>query len=268
MSNIVDPKTLAKDFWEDMDATDFKIDRVIVGQKSSKNPSYVKGEFNFMSGSSTPIVKECKLVVPTKGRVLYGGPKGKALCGSDNFMDPSPRFETPVSSSCMECPLKDWDFNEDKSHWAKRLDTPHKPDLEKPLCQESYTMLMATSDWSPFFMSFQKSQIQLIKKQLLSVLRTKWMGTAPFHVAFDMGLKDEGNWYSVTFSNFREASSPEMGTAMYQEWKARAAGAAAKQYEDMDKAKETSGEATKASEPPLPGEGDAPHWDSDEEIPF
>ena len=238
MSNIVDPRTLAKDFWSEMDPSDFSIDRAYVGQKTSKNPKAVKGHFNFSSGTSTPLVENCKLIVPTKGRVLYGGPKGRALCASDNFMEPSPRIQTPVSKSCLDCPLKDWDYNEDKQLWSEKMITDHPIDLKKPLCQDSYSMLMATDKWAPFFISFQKTQIAVLKKQLLSRLRTEWFKHAPFHVAFDMGLKDEGTYYSVTFTNFREVEDKSMGTGLYQAWKSRASEAVAKQYEEMDNEKD------------------------------
>lgn len=266
MSNLVDPNTLAAGFWDGLDATDFAVPRVSIGQPTSDKG--LPGKFNFNNGSHRDDMLECKLIVPSKTRVLYAG-RGRSRCASDNYYEPSKRIVNPVSPNCLACPLSQWETNPEKEAMAKELGADSKLDLNKPLCAEVFNLLMADKDWNLFFIGFQKTQLKVVKDKLFSRLKYGFNGEPPFQVAFDMKLKKVSgankSYYEVEFENFRVAPDKQRGAELVAMWKSRAAEVLAHQHEEMDK--QHDGPRT-VNDPPMPTAQDAPDIDTEEKLPF
>lgn len=263
MSDIVDPRTIASGFWDDLDTQDFAIPRVTLGQATSTKGE--PGKFNFNTGLSVAAMLHCVLIVPRKTRVLYQG-KGKSRCASDNFYEPSRRISEPVTTNCLTCPLAQWGDDPVKNEWAQKIGDS-KYDGKKPLCTETYNLLMADNKWNLFNIGFQKVQLKTVSEKLFTRLRYNFGGVPPFHVAFDMeATRVSGNdrvYYTVDFKNFRELDEEgkSRATSIYQGWKDRFGDALAKQHEDMDNEKSEPKDVT-------PSYDEAPMPDSNDEIPF
>jgi hypothetical protein len=242
MSNeLVDPKTMAQNFWSHLSAEDFSAPIVSIGQGTGNKG--LPGHFIFNSGDQKPELKNCKLIHVKKGRVLYSS-KSRSLCGSDDFYRPAARHENKMSVDCNSCQLKEWGANDIKESVKKRHGLDMVKDLEKPMCHETYNLLMADENCNPFFISFAKTQLKVVSEKLLSRLRMGFGSYAPFLVAYDMSLvKQQGNgvsYYSVAFNNFRPVEGKEAAdvTALYQAWASKAAEVLARQYQESDLAHE------------------------------
>jgi len=262
---LVNPEDFAsasEEFWGDsnLDKNDFAIPRVSIGQATSKSGE--PGHFNYNNGQSFKTLQQVRLIVPKKTRVLYGD--GASRCKSDNFVQPSPFVKNPISSSCAYCPAAQWgDDDEEKMALAKELGV-QEGQRYKPLCNETYNLLMADQYWSPFFISFQKTQLKVVQEKLFS--RLKAMRKPPYVVAFDMELnKVTGTnklYYTVDFLNFTELSDEDVsiGQGIYKQFKDTAEGLLAQQHEEMD-------QSHKSSEAPMP-DAEPPNFDDSEGIPF
>jgi len=235
---IVDPRALAQDFWGNLSSEDFSAPIVSIGQGTGTKG--LPGNFIFNSGDEKPELLNCKLIYVKKGRVLYSS-KSRSLCGSDDFYKPADRHENKMSIDCATCPLKDWGANETKETIKKQHGLTLVKDLEKPMCHETYNLLMADENCHPFFISFQKSQLKVVSEKLLSRLRMSFGSHAPFLVSFDMSLfKKQGSgvsYYTTVFENFKPLENAEeidKMTTMYRAWASKAADVLARQYEESD----------------------------------
>ena len=248
----------SQDYWGEtnLGQSDFAIPRVKIGQPTSDGEA---GKFLFNNGQALDALLGVKLIVPRKTRVLYHG-RGRARCKSDDFFKPSSYVVNPVSSNCQTCFASAWDESEEKARLAAEIGAK---DLNKPLCNETYNLLCADMDWNLFFISFQKTQLTIVKEKLFSRLRS--FGKPAFEMMFDMKLVlNQGagrKWYSVVFDNFLPANSPEKGRALWAEYSKVAQQILSEQHEAMDKEKDVS--------EPWPTENDhAPSFNTDEELPF
>lgn len=275
MSNVVPrgPGELSnpgEDFWGNLDRTDFAILRCVVGQGTSKDGK-VPGAFNFSNKTHTTELLNCKLIVPLKTRVLYDG-LGPARCGSDDYYSPSPRFAKPISNNCLTCPASAWGEDiPEKNKLHKDLRSKQK--LNTPLCKETYNLLMADTNNSPFFLQFQGVQLKVVSEELFSRIRYDYPGLHPATVAFDMQViqktKGVDSWYQVEFSNFRECDTPDLCIAMYKAHSKSAKTQLAKQHAEMDAEKSESARPVNDSDWPPPTEKDEPPViDDRDEIPF
>ena len=249
-------QALANEFWGEMDSGDFKIPRVSIGQPTTKQAKGKPGHFNYSNGKSIELIENVKLILPKKTRVLYQG-NNRARCKSDNFYQPSAYVQDPISNDCLKCPAAQWgDRDRVKVALAEELQVK---DVEKPLCSETYNLLMADGNWMPFWANFQKAQLKIVGEQLFSRLRYDYNHVPPYGVAFDMRLKKIENgmnsYYTVTFDSFRVLDSYEPGAKLYQALSKRAQEILAQEHENMDRAHDQA-----ASEPP--------GFDANEEIPF
>src|SRR5690606_28313908 len=135
----------------------------------------------------------------------------------------------------------------------------------KPMCKETYNLMMVDGENRPFIISFQGTNLKVVSEKLFS--RLKYQKLPPFHVAFDMKLfrteDRQGNgYYNVAFENFREASDKELMTELYQSYRQRAQAIVSEQHESMDRAHDA--EPRDVSEV----SHGAPDFDSNEELPF
>lgn len=265
LQNNNDLKGMANEFWgsTNLDRSDFAIPRVSLGQPTSKVGE--PGHFNFNNGESRKEMLKCKLVVPQKTRVLYGS--GASRCKSDNFVEPSPFVSNPVSSSCMTCPASQWgDDDPVKQMLGDELGID-AGQLYKPLCNETYNLLMADEKWQPFFIGFQKTQLKVVQEKLFSRLQS--LGIPPYMVEFDMTLEkitgDRTVYYSVKFDNFKQCNEEdaEIGRGLYGQYSKRAQEILSKQHEEMD-------ENHRKESVPMPDDEypHVPEMDEVEEMPF
>lgn len=265
MSNeLINPKDfqgLADDFWgsSNLDKSDFAIPRVSIGQPTSKKGE--PGHFNYNNGTSVRFIKGCKLIVPQKTRVLYGN--SASVCKSDNSIEPSSFVREPISKNCMSCYASSWgDDIPEKIELAKKLGVK-EGEWNKPLCTETYNLLLADEKWQPFFIAFQKTQIKVVQEKLFS--RLKAMRVPPYIVSFDLSLaKITGNnqvYYSAVFEEFKEVSKEEqkIGHDLWAAYSKSAQTILSNQHEAMDQ------EHRKVESIPTDG---APMPDYDEPLPF
>lgn len=238
--DIVDPRAMASGFWDSLSAEDFSAPIVSIGQGTGSKG--LPGHFIFNNGKpEVPSLLNCKLLHVKKGRVLYSN-KSRSLCGSDDFYKPASRHKDKMSDDCMMCLLKDWGSNLKKEDIKKRFGLDMVKDLEKPMCHETYNLLMADENCNPFFISFQKSQLKIVSEKLLSRIKMNFGGCLPFLVAYDMSLvKKQGpgvSYYIVVFENFRpvdpESEEAKTMTAMYSAWSSKASDVLAREYADSD----------------------------------
>jgi hypothetical protein len=240
MSNeMVNPQ----DFWSatNLDQSDFAIPRITIGQANTTKGK--PGYFNYNSGSSVEEMKGCKILVPRKTRVLYGkGINSRSRCKSDNFYNPSKHVEHPISSSCVSCYAAQWGDAPEKVTLAKELGAN---DVNKPLCAETYNILMADGSWNMFFISFQKTQLKLVQEKLFSRLQSEFAGIPPYAVGFDMKLERiqsaNGNvYYSTVFDNFRTVDDYDVGEKLWRQYSTRAEDILSTQHEGMDTEKDVT----------------------------
>jgi hypothetical protein len=235
MSNLVDPKTIAATFWDTMEVKDFTVPRVELGQNVGKIGSGGKaGKFVFNTGEVRDSMLECKLLVPTKTRVLYGA--GSARCASDNFFNPSDRIQNPVSANCLTCPVAQWGEDPLKDKVAEET-KPKNYNPKKPLCNETYNLLMADKDWNLFFIKFQKTQLKIVSEKLFTRLRYNFGANPPYEVAFDLkSVPVDDTYFNIEFDNFRVIPDEQKTVAQdaYMSWSSRAKDVLAKQHKEMD----------------------------------
>lgn len=241
MSNLTEYNP---NFWEGMDPSEFAIPYVSIGQPLTKKGGK-HGEFNYNNGNMVKELKNCKLLRVLKTRVLFGKSfTDPSLCSSDDFYVPSPRVKDPVSASCLNCVAAQWgdDIPEKaalaKRLWGKNID-------RKPMCAETYNLLMADENNNPFFIKFQKTHLKIAQEKLFSRLKFGFVGTNPYLVAFDMKTKEEGQGYFVpVFENFHllEGDEAVRADAAYRAYAAGAHNALAKEHEAMDAEKSDDSE--------------------------
>lgn len=250
-----------QDFWGNMETKDFGIPHVSIGQPTTKSKKGKPGFFNYSNGKSVERIDNVKLIVPTKTRVLYQG-EGRARCKSDNYYHPSGFVKDPISQNCMTCPASQWgDRDPAKLKIAAELNVK---DVEKPLCTETYNLMMADGNWMPFFAQFQKTQIKVVSEQLFSRIRYDYNRVPPYAVAFDMSLRKvesgNNNYYTVVFDCFRVVDDYKRGEDLYLAFSKRAHEILAKDHETMDQRHDQAKDVTPFSS----GDG----FNPDEEIPF
>jgi hypothetical protein len=237
MSESKELAVSSQDYWGEtnLDKSDFAIPRVRIGQPTSDGEA---GKFLFNNGMAVESLVGIKLIVPRKTRVLYHG-RNRARCKSDDFFSPSSFVSNPISSNCMSCPASQWGESDFKAQLASELGVR---EVEKPLCTETYNLLCADLDWNLFFISFQKSQLSIVKEKLFS--RLKSFGKPAFEIQFDMKLVlNQGagrKWYSVVFDNFLPASGADKGRVLWAEYSKVAQSILSEQHEAMDKEKDVS----------------------------
>ena len=252
-------------FWDDFGAKDFEPPLVSIGQPSSAKK--VAGEFNFNTGKHTPVLKHVKLLVPRKGRVLFSD--NKAACASDNSHVPSARIQNPVSPSCEGCFAAQWgDSDPRKSALYRKLGLSFGE--EKPLCAETYNLIMVDENMSPFIISFYKAQLEPVKKKLFSKLRFEFGHVEPWQVAFDMSLEKgtgKGNYYVVRFDHFMvvDEDEKERLEVLYRSMSSRANNIIGEQFEKADE--EARSQEASSQAPPWKDE-ETPQFSADDEIPF
>ena len=238
MSNEIAVKGMAPvaDFWGDMGQEDFAIPSVTIGQPTSSKGTM--GQYNYNNGLAVPFLNGVSLLVPSKTRRMFAGKGKPTRCGSSNFHNPDERYQNPPSKSCMNCPMAVWDENPAKIAMAKELGITHS--LEKPLCDQTYTLLMVDGEGVPFFIDFRSSSLKIIQEKLFSRLRLEFVGVAPFAVQFDMSLlrldAKKGVYYESVFGNFRVGSQEraEKLGSLYQQYSKRAANLREDQISKMD----------------------------------
>lgn len=221
------------DGWGNMDRSDFKIPMVKIAQPTSKKGT--PGYFVYNNGKEVQVFENCKLIVPSKRRVLFGETyESASRCGSDNFHYPSANIKDPVSDVCGSCPAAQWgDSDEVKLDWHKKL--KRKPGTEKqPLCAEVYLLLMGDENNSPFFISFMKTQLKIVSEKLLSRIRQEYPGSRPYEVSFSMGLERTDAYYSVDFDDFKLLDDYSIPEKLYQAYSKTANDIATKEFDAMD----------------------------------
>lgn len=246
------------DFWGGMETKDFGIPHVRIGQPTTKDNKGKSGHFNYSNGKSVEMIESVKLIVPKKTRVLYQG-EGRARCKSDNYYHPSGYVKDPISNNCMTCPASQWGENDPtKVALARELGVK---DVNKPLCNETFNLLMADQNWMPFFAQFQKTQLKLVSEQLFSRIRYDYNHVPPYAVAFDMRLKKiqsgMNNYYVVQFDSFRVLDEYGPGEKLYNSFSSRVQEILARDHETMDTQYDKAKDVT-------PEMG----FDPNEEIPF
>lgn len=259
---VADPSS----FWSEMESSDFAIPSVTIGQATSSKGA--AGEFNFNSGATTKKIVGVSLLVPSKTRTLFAGKGRPTRCGSDNFHVPSPRYEKPVSQSCLSCYAAMWGREDEEKRQLHSL-LGIKKDVNQPLCQQTYSMMFLDGDGNPFFMDFRSSALKIVQEKLLSRLRMGFSRTHPTAVEFDMEISrndgKQGVFYEPEFTNFR-ISAPERAAIalnLYGQYSKRAQSLRSEQIAKMDEA--TAKEADfQYNQPPA----DTAGFDPSEDVPF
>lgn len=253
-------------FWGEMESSDFAIPSVTIGQGTSVKG--VVGEFNFNNGSHTKTIVGVSLLVPSKTRTLFAGKGKPTRCGSDNFHTPSPRYQNPISQSCLTCYAAAWGRDDDDKRQLHGL-LGVKKDVNQPLCQQTYSMMFLDSDGNPFFMDFRSSALKIVQEKLLSRLRMGFSRTHPTAVQFDMAIfrndGKEGAFYEPVFDNFRisDFGRSAIASGLYSQYSKRAQSLRSDQIAKMDEA------TAKASEfQPNEAPMDAAGFDPSEDVPF
>lgn len=240
MSNIV-PKTV-EGYWDSMETKDFAIPHGKLGQPMSRKGE--PGKYNLSSGVSFTNMR-VKLLAPLKTRVLYGkGMSVRSLCGSDNFYNPAPRFQPPISASCLTCYAAEWGDDDQKVALAATLE--RKGNIKPPLCKETYNLLMVDDKNQPFFMAFQGTALKAVSEKLLTVLKYKFH--APYLVEFNMGVIETVGEYKVflpTFDSFAvlEGEAAQAMADVYSSFSGKAREQLADLHEQMDAEKGDSDES-------------------------
>jgi hypothetical protein len=223
------------EFWGNLEpAKDFAIPRVDIGQPTSKGEA---GHFNFNNGRSDKVLKACKLLAPTKTRVLYSGDNA-SRCSSDDYYSPSQRVKDPISSNCMSCYASDWGEDHEKVMLAKEIGK--QGSINPPLCKETYNILMLDEENAPFFIKFQGTQLKVVSQKLFSMLQFNFGNVLPYLVEFDMRLdliQGSGKkYFSTVFENFKQVGETDVDevTKKWENFKSVAMSILAKQHEDMD----------------------------------
>lgn len=233
------PDKLSTEFWDGLDVGTIRPPHVTLGQPMTDASRGKPGNWNYSTGNSVPEILSVKLILVKKGRVLFNG-NARARCKSDNFHEPSRYVEQPISHSCITCPAKDWQVNPIKQGIAKELNLRANTDLNKPLCTESLSLLLADSDWLPFWGKFMKTQIKVVSQQLLTRIRYNFFKEPHWGVSFDMRtnlVQGAGSkYYSAVFENFKVLSPEEQdkGKALVQMFSKRAEEILSEEHEAMD----------------------------------
>lgn len=198
-------------------------------------------------------------------RVLYGATfDSAARCRSDDYKVPSPSIAEPVSESCLECPLGQWDNKlsddqkEFKFKFAKEL-SPKKAGQPQPLCNETINVVFADARLTPFVMKFQKTALKIVNEQLINKLRYGVQGKKTYQMMFDVSLVELDSYYECKFDNFRENTQPEVYKELQTEVGLIAEAMLAQQHAQMDAEKEAA---------PVVDEQAPPKWEEAEELPF
>lgn len=269
MGDLVDPKVLAQDFWgnTNLDSNDFKMRIIKIGQAVGGG---VAGVFNLPGGKTVEgPLKNVKLIVPSKSRVLFGKDVGRSVCKSDNFYSPSANIKHPISKNCTTCPASAWgDEDPEKMRLFSLHTKPGRGNPRHPLCHESYNLILADENWQPFIMNFQKTQLKIVSEKLLTNLRYNYADHPPYSVAFDLGIDQitsgTDKYYSVSFDNFHVIDDPTPGAELYSKYGRSAQKIFSDTFESMDQ-EHTEREVCE----PVPQYDDEdPGIDDKEEIPF
>jgi hypothetical protein len=105
-----------------------------------------------------------------------------------------------------------------KRAWEKKL---NRRESKAPVCTEVQQLLMLDKAEEPFLITFSKTQLAVVDKQLNSRLRTGF--GVPWGATFDMGIKmqesPQGVWYNVAFANFMQV--PEEKLHVYAQYAMR-----------------------------------------------
>lgn len=242
MSNS--PSIIEDNPWGNLEDQDFRPPKVRISQgENAKN----KGLYVFSNGRDAQTLFEgASLIVPTKGRVLYGpGKNDKSICGSSNFHTPDERYEPKMSDTCDHCPMSQWGHNEQKAAYKKQ--SAYYKDTDKPACKEAINLIMVDGGGIPMIVSFGGVAIKETKNNLFSRIRSQFPGVPPYLVKFDMGLtpgngtdKDSATYFIPTFSNFSNVSEEEAerNKAMYLSMSRSASRVVSDVHEEMDNSKD------------------------------
>lgn len=228
------------EFWGEMETADFAIPSVVLGQPTSSKGKV--GEFNYNNGMSVPELKGVSLLVPSKTRRLFAGKGRPTRCGSSNFHTPDARYQDPVSESCMVCPAAEWEMNDVKARLIKEMSL--SKDGVRPLCDQTYSLLLVDQNGVPFFMDFRGSSLKSIQEKLFSRLRLQFATVPPYGVQFDMRPNrldaKKGVYYEVLFENFviGDEARVEACENLYRMYSKNAANIREDQIKTMDEANE------------------------------
>lgn len=268
MSNL--PAQYDMDMFGNLDQTDFVTPRCTIGQPTGKG---TPGKFNFNNGATYDKLSGVVMLVPSKRRFL-GAKDNKVACASDNFYDPSARIQSPICGQCAEldfitkkpvlsCFAAAWGEDPAKDNLAKKLgvNLPGK----KPLCQETYELLLWSEETGPFTATFSKTQINIISEKWLSRLR---ISRRPIYASsIDLNLDKMASpavYYSLRLDNFKEVTGDLLAELKntYEVFKPKADKIVTDTYEKM-------AEEKKEQDPfRLPTPDYTPAFDSNDEIPF
>jgi hypothetical protein len=204
------------DFWQGFSTDDFSTPRVTIGMGSPKKGKL--GHFNFSTGESFSELKGVTLLGRTNGYILFGGLGNvPARCASDDGLNPSPRFEKPITppenGGCVTCFAKEWGSDTRKIEIQTSLGLMHPGD--KPICQQSISMVLADQDAMPFILSVKTHNVKVVKQFLFTNLRMKSIAhkTPPYGISFDLSLRPiagNGNRYEVAVSNWQKLNPEDV----------------------------------------------------------
>jgi hypothetical protein len=137
--------------------------------------------------------------------------KSPSRCGSSDGITPDTRYEKPISSSCGACPMRQWDNvltpDELQLKRAVQKELRRTNVTEKPDCNEKIELCLVDGRMIPFVLTGLKTQVKIIKSNLINELRFKSQGKRIFETEFDIRLvkgdSNKGNYVQLQFENFR-----------------------------------------------------------------
>lgn len=198
-----------KNFWEDFDTEDFTMPRVTIGMGSPTKGKV--GHFNSSTGESFSELSNVSLLGRTPGFVLYGGLGAvPARCASNDGINPHSGIENPVTApedgGCSACYANKWgpdarkDALRDQAHLTRGGD--------KPICNQTLSLLLAGSDGMPFVLLTKTHNVKVVREFLFTGLRMRAAAhrLEPYGMAFDLrllALSGLGNRYQLVVENWQ-----------------------------------------------------------------
>jgi hypothetical protein len=154
--------TEAKQYGVDLAPEDQVMPRLALLQPTSDHEG--AGKFYFSLTGETFDKVECVIFSNARGRVMFDPDISKrvSICGSDDRLIPSDRFEKPKSNDCMKCSFSNRNYTEKVIVGNKEIDM---------YCSETMTLrAMFVDSLMPFLFVGRRSSIFAVN-EFLSVMQ-------------------------------------------------------------------------------------------------
>lgn len=191
--------------------------------KVSLNHKENAGKFVFSDGTVLDKIEGVSLIAWRMSRSFWQGKGKPRICFSDNYYEPSPSVDNPVSASCQRCPAAVYGRETpEKNQLATRFDLNLQPSKMKgELCAECHDLLLMDKNRVPFIMQFKgTSKIALENKLKAQIKKAQGQKVPACCVEFDIvseqrQSKGGDDYFAVDLDNFRLADDPSDNISAY-----------------------------------------------------